>query len=277
MKKKRIAAFLLAAVLVGCLGAACLLERREPAVLLDPETAGDIFSRYEEELQYIAETSGVTVTAFTEETNDLLRQAAIDQYGTDRFAGLSRLVTELTIAWKNQESDLPPDNTGAQQKTVYEAAADFGPITGTVWEEVPVGATVEKTVKRFMGISLPGPIQELLHSDGRAAPVEFSRTLSGPKDDTVLSDGKKATHTIGVDVQFGVIARRTDTAYDIWTGTWRENSQEELCNETWGFYTLLGQLLTPVYIERMSDGVTVRCENLLVFQEKLAEDPGQFL
>lgn len=277
MKKKRIAAFVLAAVLVGCLGAACLLERREPAVLLDPETAGDIFSRYEEELQYIAETSGVTVTAFTEETNDLLRQAAIDQYGTDRFAGLSRLVTELTIAWKNQESDLPPDNTGAQQKTAYEAAADFGPITGTVWEEVPVGATVEKTVKKFMGISLPGPIQEFLHSDGRDAPVEFSRTLSGPKDDTELSNGKKATHTIGVDVRFGVIARRTDTAYDIWTGTWRENSEEVVCNETWGFYTLLGQLLTPVYIERMSDGVTVRCENYLVFQEKLAEDPGQFL
>ena len=277
MKKKQIAAFVLAAVLVGCLGAACLLERREPAVLLDPETAGDIFSRYEEELQYIAKTSGVTVTAFTEETNDLLRQAAIDQYGTDRFAGLSRLVTELTIAWRNQESDLPPDNTGTQQKTVYEAAADFGPITGTVWKEVPVGATVEKTVQKFMGISLPEPIQELLRSDGRAAPAEFSRTLSGPKDDTELSDGKKATHTIGVDVQFGVIARRTDTAYDIWTGTWRENSQEELCNETWGFYTLLGQLLTPVYIERMSDGVTVCCENLLVFQEKLAEDPGQFL
>lgn len=277
MKKKRIAAFLLAAALVACLGAACLLERREPAVLLDPETAGDIFSRYEEELQYIAETSGVTVTAFTEETNDLLRQAAIDQYGTDRFAGLSRLVTELTIAWKNQESDLPPDNTGAQQKTAYEAAADFGPITGTVWEEVPVGATVEKTVQKFMGISLPEPIQEFLHSDGRDAPVEFSRTLSGPKDDTELSNGKKATHTIGVDVQFGVIARRTDTAYDIWTGIWRENSEEVVCNETWGFYTLLGQLLAPVYIERMSDGVTVRCENLLVFQEKLAEDPGQFL
>ena len=277
MKKKRIAAFLLAAVLVGCLGAACLLERREPAVLLDPETAGDIFSRYEEELRYIAETSGVTVTAFTEETNDLLRQAAIDQYGTDRFAGLSRLVTELTIAWKNQESDLPPDNTGAQQKTVYEAAADFGPITGTVWEEVPVGATVEKTTQKFMGISLPEPIQEFLHSDGRDAPAEFSRTLSGPKDDTVFSDGKKATHTIGVDVRFGVIARRTDTAYDIWTGTWREDSEEVVCNETWGFYTLLGQLLTPVYIERMSDGVTVCCENYLVFQEKLAEDPGQFL
>lgn len=277
MKKKRIAAFLLAAVLVGCLGAACLLERREPAVLLDPETAGDIFSRYEEELQYIAETSGVTVTAFTEETNDLLRQAAIDQYGTDRFAGLSRLVTELTIAWKNQESDLPPDNTAAQQKTVYEAAADFGPITGTVWEEVPVGATVERSVQKFMGISLPEPIAELLHSDGRDASAEFNRTLSGPKDDTVLSDGKKATHTIGVDVQFGVIARRTDTAYDIWTGTWRENSEEVVCNETWGFYTLLGQLLAPVYIERMSDGVTVRCENYLVFQEKLAEDPGQFL
>ena len=277
MKKKRIAAFLLAAVLVGCLGAACLLERREPAVLLDPETAGDIFSRYEEELQYIAKTSGVTVTAFTEETNDLLRQAAIDQYGTDRFAGLSRLVTELTIAWKNQESDLHPDNTAAQRETEYEAAADFGPITGTVWEEAPVGVTVEKTVKKSIGISLPEPIAELLHSDGQGAPVEFSRILSGPKDDTELSNGKKATHTIGVDVRFGVIARRTDTAYDIWTGTWRENSEEVVCNETWGFYTLLGQLLTPVYIERMSDGVTVCCENLLVFQEKLAEDPGQFL
>ena len=277
MKKKRIAAFLLAAVLVGCLGAACLLERREPAVLLDPETAGDIFSRYEEELQYIAETSGVTVTAFTEETNDLLRQAAIDQYGTDRFAGLSRLVTELTIAWKNQESDLHPDNTAAQRETEYEAAADFGPITGTVWEEAPVGVTVEKTVKKSIGISLPEPIAELLHSDGQGAPVEFSRILSGPKDDTELSNGKKATHTIGVDVRFGVIARRTDTAYDIWTGTWRENSEEVVCNETWGFYTLLGQLLAPVYIERMSDGVTVCCENYLVFQEKLAEDPGQFL
>lgn len=277
MKKKRIAAFLLAAVLVGCLGAACLLERREPAVLLDPETAGDIFSRYEEELQYIAETSGVTVTAFTEETNDLLRQAAIDQYGTDRFAGLSRLITELTIAWKNQESDLPTDNTAAQRETEYEAAADFGPITGTVWEEAPVGVTVEKTVKKSIGISLPEPIAELLHSDGQGAPVEFSRILSGPKDDTELSDGKKATHTIGVDVWFGVIARRTDTAYDIWTGTWRENSEEVVCNETWGFYTLLGQLLAPVYIERMSDGVTVCCENYLVFQEKLAEDPGQFL
>lgn len=277
MKKKRIAAFLLAAVLVGCLGAACLLECREPAVLLDPETAGDIFSRYEEELQYIAETSGVTVTAFTEETNDLLRQAAIDQYGTDRFAGLSRLVTELTIAWKNQEVDLPPDNTAAQQKTAYEAAADFGPITGTVWEEAPVGVTVEKTAQKFMGISLPEPIAELLHSDGSGASAALSRTLSGPKDDTELSNGKKATHTIGVDVQFGVIARRTDTAYDIWTGTWRENSEEVVCNETWGFYTLLGLLSTPVYIERISDGVTVRCENLLVFQEKLAEDPGQFL
>lgn len=277
MKKKRIAAFLLAVALVGCLGAACLLERREPAILLDPETAGDIFSRYEEELQYITETSGVTVTAFTEETNDPLRQAAIDQYGTDRFAGLSRLITELTIAWKNQESDLHPDNTAAQRETEYEAAADFGPITGTVWEEAPVGVTVEKTVKKSIGISLPEPIAELLHSDGQGAPAAFSRTLSGPEDGTKLSDGKKATHTIGVDVQFGVIARRTDTAYDIWTGTWRENSEEVVCNETWGFYTLLGQLITPVYIERMSDGVTVRCDNLLVFQEKLAEDPRQFL
>lgn len=107
--------------------------------------------------------------------------------------------------------------------------------------------------------------------------TEFSRTLAGPKDGTELSNGKRATHTIGVDVRFGVIARRTDTAYDIWTGTWRENSEEVVCNETWEFFTLLGLLSTPVYIERMSDGVTVRCENLLVFQEKLAEDPGQFL
>ena len=277
MKKKRIAAFVLAAVLVGCLGAACLLERREPAVLLNPETARDIFSRYEEELRYIAETSGVTVTAFTEETNDLLRQAAIDQYGTDRFAGLSRLVTELTIAWKNQESDLPPDNTGTQQKTVYEAAADFGPITGTMWDAVPMGVTVKKTVKKSIGIALPEPIAELLHSDEWGTRTEFSRTLSGPEDGSELSDGKVASHNFGVDVQFGVIARRTDTAYDIWTGTWRENSEEVVCNETWEFFTLLGLLSTPVYIERMSDGVTVRCENLLVFQEKLAADPGQFL
>ena len=277
MKKKRIAAFLLAAALVGCLGAACLLERREPAVLLDPETTGDIFSRYEEELQYIAETSGVTVTAFTEETNDLLRQAAIDQYGTDRFAGFSRLVTELTIAWKNQESDLPPDNTGAQQKTAYEAAADFGPITGTMWDAVPMGVTVKKTVKKSIGISLPEPIEELLHSNEWGTTTEFSRTLSGPGDGTELSDGKVATHNFGVDIQFGVIARRTDTAYHLWTGTWRENSEEVVCNETWEFFTLLGLLSTPVYIERMSDGVTVRCDNLLVFQEKLAEDPRQFL
>lgn len=277
MKKKRFAALLAAAALVGCLGAACLLESRAPDVLLAPETARDIFSRYEEELQYIAETCGVTVTAFTEETNDLLRQAAIDQYGTDRFAGLSRLVTELTIAWKNQEVDLPPDNTGAQQKTAYEAAADFGPITGTMWDAVPMGVTVEKTVKKSIGISLPEPIEELLHSDEWGTSTEFSRTLSGPKDGSELSDGKVATHNFGVDVQFGVIARRTDTAYDIWTGTWRENSEEVVCNETWEFFTLLGLLSTPVYIERMSDGVTVRCDNLLVFQEKLAEDPGQFL
>lgn len=277
MKKKRFAALLAAAALVGCLGAACLLESRAPDVLLAPETARDIFSRYEEELQYIAETYGVTVTAFTEETNDLLRQAAIDQYGTDRFACLSRLVTELTIAWKNQESDLPPDNTGAQRETAYEAAADFGPITGTVWEEVPVGVTVEKAVKRTMGISLPEPLAQWLRSDEWGIPAGFSRTLSGPKDGTELSNGKRATHTIGVDVRFGVIARRTETAYDIWTGTWRENSEEVVCNEAWGFYTILGLLNTPMYVQRGSDGVTVRCDNYLVFQEKLAEDPGQFL
>lgn len=277
MKKKRIAALLLAAALVGCLGAACLLEGRKPAALLDPETARDIFSRYEEELQYIAETCGVTVTEFTEETNRLLQQTAMDQYHTDRFAGLSRLVTELTIAWKNQEADLPPDNTGAQQETTYEAAADFGPITGTVWDEVPVGVTVEKAVKRSMGISLPEPLAQWLRSDEWGIPAGFSRTLSGPKDGTVLSDGKQASHTIGVDVQFGVIARRTDTAYDIWTGTWRENSEEVVCNEAWGFYTLLGLLSTPMYVQRGSDGVTVRCDNDLVFEEKLAEDPRQFL
>lgn len=277
MKKKRFAALLAAAALVGCLGAACLLESRAPDVLLAPETARDIFSRYEEELQYIAETYGVTVTAFTEETNGLLQQAAIDQYGTDRFAGLSRLVTELTIAWKNQEADLPPDNTAAQRETAYEAAADFGPIAGTIWKEVPVGATVEETVKKTIGISLPEPIEELLHSDGWGTSTEFSRTLAGPKDGTELSNGKRATHTIGVDVRFGVIARRTETAYDIWTGTWRENSEEVVCNEAWGFYTILGLLNTPMYVQRGSDGVTVRCDNYLVFQKKLEEDPRQFI
>lgn len=277
MKKRRIAAFLLAAALAGCLGAACLLENRKPAALLDPETAESIFSRYEEELRYIEETYGVTVTEFTEETNRLLQQAAMDQYHTDRFEGLSRLVTELTIAWKNQESDLPPDNTGAQRETTYEAEANFGPITGTVWEEVPVGVTVEKAVKRSMGISLPEPLAQWLRSDQWGMPAGFSRTLSGPEDGTKLSDGKKASHTIGMDVRFGVIARRTDTAYDIWTGTWREDSEEVVCNETWGFFTILGLLSTPMYVQRGFDGVTVCCDNYLVFEEKLAEDPRQFL
>lgn len=65
--------------------------------LLPPEVYGEIFSRYAEEIADIEAEYGVEITGYTEAESDLLKQAAVDVFGTEKFDRRSQLVTELAL------------------------------------------------------------------------------------------------------------------------------------------------------------------------------------
>ena len=257
--------FALAAAMLVCITCpGCGVGPGDELPPLEAETAQEIFRAYGEELRWIQETYGAEIRAYTEETCEILTRAAVEQYGTERFDRLSQLVTDLTAAsWSSGD--------GGDAWTVASA---FGPLKGICFWEVPVGVS--------MAGDLTGTVEivrgDIVQGWEIAKPVSVEISLDqadGPADGTTLSDGAAvASHRIFTGVLWGVILKGPEKS----TWFWEDGEAEYriACPRGVG-YAHLAQIANPMYVERAGDSEIVACDHFLDFQERLAEDPGQFL
>ena len=177
----------------------CTPARQDPETLLAPETAGEIFQAYEEEIRGIEAACGTEIRDYTEQTREILARAAMDSYGTDSFARLSQLVTDLTAAAWNQDGEGESGDSPA-----YTAAKPFGPLKGVSFWEVPPGVSLSGNLSGLVEVSPGELVGDLEISEAVSVEIPLERA-DGPADGTHLSNGKKATHRVFTGVLWGVI------------------------------------------------------------------------
>ena len=188
----------------------------------------------------------------------------MEQYGTERFDRLSQLVTDLTAAsWSSGD--------GGDAWTVASA---FGPLKGICFWEVPVGVSMAGDLTGTVEIARGDIVQGL--EIAKPVSVEISLDQAdGPADRTTFPDGAAvASHRIFTGVLWGVILKGPEKS----TWFWEDGEAEYriACPRGVG-YAHLAQIANPMYVERAGDSEIVACDHFLDFQERLAEDPGQFL
>ena len=125
-----------AAVLLAALCLGCAALREEP--LPDPETARAILTGYGEEVRWVGETCGTEIREYTAETADLLAEAAMDAWGTERSGRLSA----LTLAEPVSGTFLLEDAAGPDDGT---ALSNGSAATHRIWTAVLWGVVLERT------------------------------------------------------------------------------------------------------------------------------------
>lgn len=256
--KKRWAAFA-AAILIGisCLG--CTPARQDPETLLAPETAREIFQAYEEEIRGIEAACGTEIRDYTEQTREILARAAMDSYGTDSFARLSQLVTDLTAAAWNQDGEGESGDPPA-----YTVAKPFGPLKGASFWEVPPGVSLSGNLSGLVEVSPGELVGDLEISEAVSVEIPLERA-DGPADGTHLSNGKKATHRIFTGVLWGVILAGPG-----------ESEYRVACPLGAGSVHL-AQIASPTCVERAGSRDVAVCESFLEFKRALSSHPDWFL
>ena len=254
----------LAAVLVlltGCLGCGA---GETVGPLPSSQAAEKILEAYAAEIRWVEEHDGRELPDDQEALLERLIQAAVEQYGTERFDRLSQLVTDLTAAaWNGEDGG-----------DAWTAAKPFGPLKGVSFWEVPVECALAGDLTGTAEIAQG----ELVRGLEISVPVSVKIPLdqaAGPADRTTLPDGTTvATHRIFTGVLWGVILAGPEKSS--WFQGDGEAEYRIACPQGVG-YAHLAQIASPTYVERAGNSEIVTCVHFLDFQEKLAVDPGQFL
>ena len=254
----------LAAVLVlltGCLGCGA---GETVGPLPSSQAAERILEAYAAEIRWVEEHDGRELPDDQEALLERLIQAAVEQYGTERFDRLSQLVTDLTAAaWNGEDGG-----------DAWTAAKPFGPLKGVSFWEVPVECALAGDLTGTAEIAQG----ELVRGLEISVPVSVKIPLDqadGPADRTTLPDGTTvATHRIFTGVLWGVILAGPEKSS--WFQGDGEAEYRIACPQGVG-YAHLAQIASPTYVERAGNSEIVTCVHFLDFQEKLAVDPGQFL
>ena len=254
----------LAAVLVlltGCLGCGA---GETVGPLPSSQAAEKILEAYAAEIRWVEEHDGRELPDDQEALQERLIQAAVEQYGTERFDRLSQLVTDLAAAaWNGEDGG-----------DAWTAAKPFGPLKGVSFWEVPVECALAGDLTGTVEIAQG----ELVRGLEISVPVSVKIPLdqaAGPADRTTLPDGTTvATHRIFTGVLWGVILAGPEKSS--WFQGDGEAEYRIACPRGVG-YAHLAQIASPTYVERAGNSEIVTCVHFLDFQEKLAVDPGQFL
>ena len=254
----------LAAVLVlltGCLGCGA---GETVGPLPSSQAAEKILEAYAAEIRWVEEHDGRELPDDQEALQERLIQAAVEQYGTERFDRLSQLVTDLAAAaWNGEDGG-----------DAWTAAKPFGPLKGVSFWEVPVECALAGDLTGTVEIAHG----ELVRGLEISVPVSVKIPLdqaAGPADRTTLPDGTTvATHRIFTGVLWGVILAGPEKSS--WFQGDGEAEYRIACPQGVG-YAPLAQIASPTYVERAGNSEIVTCVHFLDFQEKLAVDPGQFL
>lgn len=272
--RKRIGMITMAAIVTFSLGCQCIaIDSNGSKELLDSATSAEIFSRYAEEISDIEEEYGVVITGYTEEVSDLIKQAAMDAYNTEKFVRRSQLATELAMDKYEQTRVNPRVSTylGTEEVTSY------GPIKGIVLQTIAPGVTTSVSVKEEVTVKFGEVIGGITFS-GTAA-VEVSTTASGPADGATLGNGQRATHRLVTGVLFGVVVKHTYVDVDPWTGTQMGDPyyEYEIIDEAGIAYTHLAQISNPTYVEKATSSKCISDTNYNVFKENLKNNPGRYI
>ena len=254
----------LAAVLVlltGCLGCGA---GETVGPLPSSQAAEKILEAYAAEIRWVEEHDGRELPDDQEALQERLIQAAVEQYGTERFDRLSQLVTDLAAAaWNGEDGG-----------DAWTAAKPFGPLKGVSFWEVPVECALAGDLTGTVEIAQG----ELVRGLEISVPVSVKIPLdqaAGPADRTTLPDGTTvATHRIFTGVLWGVILAGPEKSS--WFQGDGEAEYRIACPQGVG-YAHLAQIASPTYVERAGNSEIVTCVHFLDFQEKLTADPGQFL
>ena len=272
--KKRLFAAALAAVMMFSLGCQCFADKSsDPVELLDPAIFEEIFSRYAEEISDIEEEYGVAITGYTEEVNDLIKQAARDAYNTEKFDRRSQLATELGVAEYEQTRVTPRTRSYLGTTT----ARSYGPIKGEVIDEIAEGLTSSRSVGGSVDIEMGEVLGVFTFS--RSTSVAVETKASGPQRGELLDNGMKATHRIITGVLWGTIMKKTYVDVDPWTGAQMGEPyyEYEIISEDGIIYTHLAQISIPTYVERASTSKCITDANYNVFKENLKTNPGRYI
>lgn len=255
----------LAAVLVlltGCLGCGA---GETVGPLPSSQAAERILEAYAAEIRWVEEHDGRELPDDPEALQERLIQAAVEQYGTERFDRLSQLVTDLTAAaWNGEDGG-----------DAWTAVKPFGPIKGVCFWEVPVECALAGDLTGTVEIAQG----EIVQGWEIAKPVSVEISLDqadGPTQGTLLPGGTTAvaSHRVFTGVLWGVILEGPEKPS--WFQGDGEAEYRIACPQGVG-YAHLAQIASPTYVERAGNSEIVTCVHFLDFQEKLAVDPGQFL
>ena len=254
----------LAAVLVlltGCLGCGA---GETVGPLPSSQAAEKILEAYAAEIRWVEEHDGRELPDDQEALQERLIQAAVEQYGTERFDRLSQLVTDLAAAaWNGEEGG-----------DAWTAAKPFGPLKGVCFWEVPVECSMAGDLTGRVEIARGEPVQEMEIAEPVSVEISLDQA-DGPAHGTTLSDGAAvASHRIFTGVLWGVILEGSEKP------SWfQEDSEVEyrIACPRGVSYDHLAQIASPMYVERAGNSEIVTCSNILEFEKMLETDPGQFL
>lgn len=272
--KKRLFATAMAAVMMLSLGCQSFADKSSDSTeLLEPAIYEDIFSRYAEEISDIEREYGVVITDYTEDVNDLIKQAARDAYNTEKFDRRSQLVTELAVA-KYEQTQVTPQSRSYLGTTT---ARSYGPIKGVVLAEIATGLTASRSVNGSISIKIGDELGVFEFSNSVSVTVETM--ASGPERGELLDNGERATHRIVTGVLWGTIMKKTFVDVDPWTGAQMGEPyyEYEVISEDGIIYTHLAQISVPTYVEKASTGRSIEDSNYKVFKEKLETNPGRYI
>lgn len=244
----------------------------ESTDMIPADVANEIFDKYPAEISYVEEKNDVSITKLDTTTNELISKEAASNYANENF-DFSGLMTELSLAKAQYSAGAMTRQIRTNE--VYEVHKAYGPIAGEIFKEIPAGVTYTYEIE-FEIILKVGAEVYGVELSSRCRVME-SYEVQGPGDGTPLGNGYNASHRIATGVLMGTIIKYSYDLHDSWTGT-VEHCEEYYIEDKRGIgYTFLALIGNPTYIQKASGVGVVTCSNYLDFENRLWENPGQFI
>ena len=245
MSAKRFISMMLSSLLIICMyspNVSAVELNADSTVLLNTEATNKIRNQFPEEIEYIEDFYGISISIIDQETMERIKKVAIPNLGKVEYS-FSELMNAL--AWARVEVEngsLGSTNAYVQYQT--RASSDYGVLAGAHLMDVPVGSTLSVEYSDAISLAAGSEVVGVTLDQGYS--TSFSYSVSGPSDGTTFGTNNSytANHRTAFAVLYGTVVWSLFRGYHI-----------EESTATVVVYTMLSDVRIPTYCAPLSGGV----------------------
>lgn len=236
-----------------------------------------IFTEFADEISYVEDKYGKSITDLNEESLDLISCEAVLNLSNDEFQ-FGDLMDEIALAYQDAELRTMFKGRNGDYNASSETIISFRPLKGKYITEVATGVT--ETASDSTNISI-GVGEELGGGEGVFAGITLdvgvtksvSYSVTGPTDGAKLYNGELATHRIAFGALYGSIIKTEfddprvghRVFYKIGTGARAQS------------FTVLASMGRPTYVNQAREEVTKYFSNQNDMEDTVVIDPNMFI